>query len=53
MTEIKIGDDLPKDKPYLIIGEEKVIVFDNVQEQKEYLDKLYPQTEIIEDEIVE
>jgi hypothetical protein len=51
MTEIKIGDELPKDKPYLIIGEEKIIVFDNEDEKTKYFDSL-DKIEI-EDEIVE
>jgi hypothetical protein len=52
MTEIGTTQILP-DKPYLIIGKDRVLVFESEEEKKEYLDKLYPQTEIIEDEIVE
>jgi len=52
MTEIGINEPLPKDKPYLIIGEEKVIVFENEEEKKEYFDELV-KNQPIEDEIVE
>jgi hypothetical protein len=52
MIDIKIGDDLPKDKPYLIIGEEKVIVFADEAEKQDYFDELI-KNQPIEDEIVE
>jgi hypothetical protein len=40
MTEIGINDKRPINKPILIVGEEKVIVFDNEAEKQQYFDEL-------------
>ena len=49
MTEIGINEPLPKDKPYLIIADEKVIVFEDEKEKQEYFDELI-KNQPIEDE---
>ena len=53
MTEININDPLPTNKPYLIIGEEKVIVFDDENEKRAYFDELIKNQPIVNEEIIE
>ena len=53
MTEIGINEPLPKDKPYLIIGEEKVIVFDDENEKQKYFDELIKNQPIVNEENLE
>lgn len=48
MTEIGINDERPTDKPYLVIADVKIIVFDSEEEKTEYLNTLIIQNEILE-----
>jgi hypothetical protein len=53
MIEIGVNDARTIEKPFLVIGEEKVIVFDSEEEKQKFFDDLAKNQPIVNEEIIE